>query len=63
MQEKGISVRKLETDFEFSSGSVCKWDDSSPSFDRVIKVAEYLTVSIDELRDDSIGKAVAKEVV
>jgi hypothetical protein len=51
--ERGISVRKLESDLEFSCGSVCKWNDNIPSFDKVTKVADYLGVTLDELRVDN----------
>ena len=51
--EKGISVRTLEIKLEFSSGSICKWNENIPSFDKVEKAAEYLGVSLDKLRDYS----------
>jgi len=50
-KKKGVSVRKLEIDLGFSSGSACKWDASIPSFDRMTKVADYLLVPLDELRE------------
>lgn len=50
-KKKGVSVRKLEADLEFSTGSVCKWDTSTPSFKRITKVADYFSVPLDELRD------------
>ncbi len=48
-QAKKIPIRQLESDLEFSSGSVCKWDENIPSVDRIIKTADYLGVSLDEL--------------
>lgn len=51
-QLKGISIRQLEADLEFSSGSVCKWDENVPSWDRVTKVADYLGISLEELIKD-----------
>lgn len=47
--QKNISIRKLETDLEFSNGSVCKWDRHRPSIDSVKKVADYLGLTIDNL--------------
>lgn len=48
-KEKGISIRKIEEDCGFSQGSMCKWNDISPSWDKVQKVADYLNVKINEL--------------
>lgn len=36
-KEKGISIRKIEEDCGFSQGSMCKWNDISPSWDKVKK--------------------------
>ena len=47
-KKQGVSVRKLEKDLGFSTGSVCKWDNNSPSFERIAKVSSYLKVPIDE---------------
>ena len=48
-KEKGISIRKIEEDSGFSQGSMCKWNDISPSWDKVQKVADYLNVKINAL--------------
>lgn len=58
--DKKISIRKLEADLDFSCGSVCKWNDNIPSFDKVVKVADYLGVSTDDLRDKSLIKSKSK---
>jgi transcriptional regulator with XRE-family HTH domain len=50
-KKKGVSVRKLEADLGFSTGSACKWDISTPSFERMTKVADYFSVQLDELRN------------
>lgn len=47
---KKISIRKLERELGFSTGSVCKWDVCQPSFEKVIQVADYLDVPLEELR-------------
>lgn len=46
----GVTIIKMESDLNFSRGSVCKWDDHTPSIDKVGAVADYLKVSIDDLR-------------
>ena len=48
-KEKGISIRKIEEYCGFSQGSMCKWNDISPSWDKVQKVAGYLNVKINAL--------------
>lgn len=54
-RSKGISVPKLEIELGLSSGSISKWDKSSPKADNIAKVADYFGVSIDYLleRDES----------
>lgn len=48
--EKGISVNKLEIDLGVGLSSIQKWKSiSSPSVDKVIKVATYFDVSVDYL--------------
>lgn len=46
---KKISISDLEEVLGFSKGSIYKWDKSSPSFDKVIKVAKYFEVTLDYL--------------
>lgn len=55
--EKKISVSKIESELEFSRGSICKWNDNIPSVDKVKKVADYLGVDINELIGGSEPKA------
>lgn len=46
----GITVKKLEEDLGFGHSSINKWESlSSPSIDKVIKVATYFNVSVDYL--------------
>ena len=44
---KKMSISDLEEQLEFSKGSIYKWDKSSPSFEKVIKVANYFNVTLD----------------
>ena len=48
-KKKNIPIRKIEMDCGFSQGSVCKWNDISPSAEKVKKVADYLKTSVDEI--------------
>ncbi len=47
---KGITIAKLESDLGFGNSSIKKWEkNSSPSIDKIVKVATYFDVSIDYL--------------
>ena len=48
-KKRNVSIRKIEIDCGFSQGSVCKWNEVSPSAEKVKKVADYLKTSVDEL--------------
>lgn len=48
--ERGISVSKLERELGFSHGSLSKLDKSSPSFDRLQKIADFFSVSVEYIR-------------
>lgn len=47
--EKGTTLAGLERALSLSHGSMRKWDTSSPSIDKVDKVAKYFNVSLDYL--------------
>ena len=46
---KHTSIPKLENILGFGSGTIVKWDKSSPSIDKLLKVADYFHVSVDYL--------------
>lgn len=48
-KEKGTSIGALEEKLAFGKGTIYKWKTSSPSVDRLKKVAEALGTTIDEL--------------
>lgn len=48
----GITIGKLEKDLGFSNGSIYKWSTSSPSVDRLQRVAEYFDVTLDFFKND-----------
>ena len=48
--DNGIPITKLESDLGFSNALIKKWrKTSSPSIDKVIKIATYFNVSVDYL--------------
>lgn len=53
---KGINIRDMELALEFSPGLISRWTRMSPSFDKIVKVAEYLNVSLDTLVSGQVEK-------
>lgn len=49
--EKNISIYRVEKDLEFSTSTITKWKESSPTFDNLVKVADYLGVPIDYFKE------------
>lgn len=47
--KRGISIQKLERELKFGHNTIYKWVQSSPSIDKVQKIAEYFNVTIDYL--------------
>ena len=50
--QKGISVRELEKQMGFSYGSVAKWKNHAPSFDKIVKIADFFGVPNEALTGD-----------
>lgn len=44
-----VSISKLETDLFLSPGLISRWNKSMPSLDKIADIADYFSVSIDEL--------------
>lgn len=47
--ERGISIAKLEREVGIGNGIVGKWANSSPTVEKLKKVADYFGVSVDSL--------------
>jgi len=65
-KSKGIPLYSLEEQCHISRGSISKWDDINPSFDKVCRVAELLDIKVDELVDrhcKNLDSQEKKEVV
>ncbi len=55
---RGISIFRLERDLKFGNGTVRGWSCSSPSADKLKRVADYFGVTVDELlREDAADQA------
>lgn len=48
-KKNGIALYKLEKELGFGNGSLYKWNEQSPSVERVKLVADYFGVTVDEL--------------
>ena len=46
-QKKGQSVSSVEKEAGLSNGAISKWNDSSPTVDRLNAVAKVLNVKVD----------------
>ena len=53
-KNKGVSIREIERVCELSPGSVCKWNEVSPSVRSLRKVADFLECSLDELTEETM---------
>lgn len=49
--EKGINIAALEREIGLANGAIYKWDKSSPTMDKLKKVADYFNVSLDYFLD------------
>lgn len=47
--EKGMSLPQLETVLGLGNGTISRWKNSSPNTDKLQKVADYFSVSMDYL--------------
>lgn len=50
-KEKKIPVSKIESDCNFPQGSIGHWDEVKPSYDKVVAVAKYLDMTVEELME------------
>lgn len=51
--EKGLSLYRLEKMLGLSNNSIVKWDKHKPSIDKVVYVAEFFGVTVDELAKEN----------
>lgn len=61
-KSKGIALAKIEKDCGFGSNTMRKWAIHSPSIDKLIKVADYLGCSVDELIEGTKKEPVIDEL-
>lgn len=47
--DRKVTLAELERNLNFSNGSLRKWETSTPSGDKIEKIADYFNVSVDYL--------------
>lgn len=48
-KNKNIKISQLENDLKFGAGLISRWSKSDPSLSKIIDVADYFKVSLDEI--------------
>lgn len=48
-KEKGLPLYEIENKLGLASGSISKWNDVKPSYDKVVAVSRLLGVTVEEL--------------
>lgn len=46
---KGLTIRKIEIAAALSNGAIARWNEKSPSIDKVFRVAKVLGCTVDDL--------------
>ena len=61
--ERGITINKLENDLGMGNSVIRKWQQSTPSADKIAKVATYFNVSVDYLLGRTDVRTPASELL
>lgn len=56
IKDKNLTFREVERDCGFANASIRRWETQSPRFESVIKIANYLQVSVEYLAYDNSEK-------
>lgn len=48
-KSRGISVRELERACSFAQGTIKRWSTIIPGIDKLVRVADYFDIPLDEL--------------
>jgi len=58
--ERNVTFHKIETDLNLGNGSIAKWQNQAPSWDKVFAVAKYLKIPLSLLREAAEKENVKK---
>lgn len=53
---KKTSIKALERELGLGNGTIRRWDDSSPSYDKLQKVANYFGIKVADLTGENENK-------
>lgn len=48
-KKNNITITKLEEELKFSQGLISRWKDKTPSLDKIVDIADYFHISLDEV--------------
>ena len=60
-EETDITILRLEKDLCFSKSIVYTWKNSSPSIDKICKIADYFNVSVDYILERTKFKSYSND--
>ena len=61
IQEKNTTITEVEKNVGFGRGTIGKWKNSSPSYDNILKVINYLKVDLYYLMQDDLTFNISKK--
>lgn len=62
-KKENISISQLEKKLEFSPSLISRWKDKNPNIDRIIDIAAYFHVSLDEVVGYDYNKNIHNEFI
>ena len=60
-KQNGTNITALERELGFAKGSICKWENHDPSYDRVKMIADRFHVSVEYIKNGEDVKWNPKE--
>lgn len=60
-KQNGINITSLERELGFAKGSICKWKEHEPSYERIKMVADRFHVSVEYIKNGEDVKWNPKE--
>lgn len=64
-KDKNLTLISLEREVDLGRGSIRRWDENLPAIDKVQKIADYFSISIDNLldRESVISEKVNPDII
>lgn len=61
-KKRNISFRQLEIELQLSNGTIRTWDRKAPSYDKILKIAQYFNVSMEYIITGKNGNYTQEEI-